>query len=88
MDLQGHQKSLRRKAHKVSIIRHGPWGHIQPRAHHVPFFFPKGLRVTAEIYQDVLRNVVKPWMDKLFDRRTYVFQHDSASATKAKMTQS
>ena len=29
-------------------------GHIMS-----PFFFPTGLRVTAEIYQDVLRNVVK-----------------------------
>ena len=57
-------------------------GHIMS-----PFVFPKGLRVTAEIYQDVLRSVVKPWMDKIADGRPYVFQQDSAPAHKSKTTQ-
>ena len=51
------------------------------------FFFPKGLGVTAHIHQDVLRNVVKPWMDKIADGRPYVSQQDSAPAHKAKTTQ-
>ena len=57
-------------------------GHIMS-----PFFFPKGLRVTAEIYQDVLRNVVKHWMDEIADGRPYVSQQDSGPAHKAKTTQ-
>lgn len=52
-----------------------------------PFFFPKGLRVTAEIYQEVLRDVVKPWMDRIANGRPYVFQQDSAPAHKARTTQ-
>ncbi|CAE1306633.1 unnamed protein product [Acanthosepion pharaonis] len=51
------------------------------------FFFQKGLRVTAEIYQEVLRSVVKPWMDEIATGRPNIFQHDSAPAHKAKTTQ-
>ena len=52
-----------------------------------PFFFPKSLGVTAAIHQDVLRSVVKPWMNKIVDGRPYVSQQDSDSAHKAKTTQ-
>ena len=48
---------------------------------------PKGLRVSAEVYQEVLRDVVKPWMDRIANGRPYVFQQDSAPAHKARTTQ-
>jgi len=57
-------------------------GHIMP-----PYFFPQGLRINADAYIDVLRTVVKPWMDKVARGREYVFQQDSAPAHKARKTQ-
>lgn len=52
-----------------------------------PYFFEKGLRVNAEGYVAVLRDVVKPWIDQVAKWRPYVFQQDSAPAHKAKVTQ-
>ena len=52
-----------------------------------PHFFQRGLRVTAEMYVDVLRDVVKPWMDQVARGRPYVFQQDGAPAHNAKLTQ-
>ncbi|CAE1245217.1 unnamed protein product [Acanthosepion pharaonis] len=52
-----------------------------------PFSFQKGLRLSADIYPEMLRCVVKPWLDKIAARRPYVFQQNSAPAHKAKMTQ-
>ena len=37
-------------------------GHMMP-----PHLFQKGLRVNAAIYNDVMRDVVKPWMDRVAD---------------------
>ena len=52
-----------------------------------PHYFLKGQRVNAADYINVLRDVVKPWMDTIADGRPYVFQQDSAPAHKAKATQ-
>ena len=52
-----------------------------------PHFFKRGLRVNADIYIDVLREVVKPWMDQVARGRPYVFQQDGAPAHNAKKTQ-
>lgn len=52
-----------------------------------PYFFSKGLKISAEVYLTVLRNVVKPWMDKVAAGRHYVFQQDGAPAHTAKATQ-
>ena len=52
-----------------------------------PHFFKKGHRVNAEEYVKVLRDVVKPWIDRVAEGRPYVFQQDSAPAHKAKATQ-
>ena len=49
-------------------------GHIMP-----PYFFPQGLRINADAYIDVLKMVVKPWMDKVASRREYVFQFSQKS---------
>ena len=57
-------------------------GHVMP-----PYFFPKGLRISADDYINVLSTVVKPWMDEVASGREYVFQQDSAPAHKARKTQ-
>ena len=57
-------------------------GHVMP-----PYFFPKGLRISADDYINVLSTVVKPWMDEVASGREYVFQQDSAPAYKARKTQ-
>lgn len=31
-----------------------------------PFWFAKGLKIDTEVYLDVLKNVVKPWIDATF----------------------
>ncbi|QQP48566.1 Transposable element tcb1 transposase [Caligus rogercresseyi] len=49
-----------------------------------PHFFEKGLKVNTAIYIDVMKNVVKPWMDLVANGRPYVFQQDSAPAHKSK----
>ena len=55
--------------------------HIMP-----PYIFPQGLRVNAAAYIDVLKMVVKPWIDKC-NGRPYVFQWDSSPSHKAIVTQ-
>jgi hypothetical protein len=52
-----------------------------------PHFFAKGLKINAEEYIKVLRDVVKPWMDGVANGRHYVFQQDGAPAHNAKRTQ-
>ena len=52
-----------------------------------PHFFERGLRVNAEVYIDVMRDVVKPWMDEVAGGRPYVFQQDGAPAHSAQVTQ-
>ena len=42
-------------------------GHVMP-----PHFFEKGLRVNAEEYMKVLRDVVKPWIDRVAEGRPYL----------------
>ncbi|CAE1332163.1 unnamed protein product [Acanthosepion pharaonis] len=68
---------VRRDADIISSV-----GDVMP-----PFFFQKGLRATAEIHQEELRSVVKPWMDEIAVGRPYVFQQNSAPTPKAKTTQ-
>lgn len=50
--------------------------HVMP-----PLFFPKTMSVTAHIYKKVLKDILKPWMDKLADRRSYISQEDSTQAS-------
>ena len=55
-----------------------------------PFWFPKGLRVGAVEYLDVLETVVMPWLDENYggdDDIKYVWQQDSAPGHKAKTVQ-
>ena len=57
-------------------------GHVMP-----PHFFPQGLRVNSTAYIEVLKTVVKPWIDTVCNGRPYVFQQDSAPSHKAQTTQ-
>lgn len=57
-------------------------GHVMP-----PYIFSQGLRVNAAGYIEVLKTVVKPWIDKVCKGRPYVFQQDSAPSHRASITQ-
>ncbi len=52
-----------------------------------PHIFPMGLRVNTDEYLDVMKTVVKPWMDQIAGNRHYVFQQDGAPAHNSKKTQ-
>ncbi|QQP49551.1 Uncharacterized protein FKW44_010260, partial [Caligus rogercresseyi] len=51
-----------------------------------PFWFPKGLKIGAKEYLEVMQHVVKPWLDATYPEGNYVFQQDSAPGHKAKIT--
>ncbi len=38
-----------------------------------PHIFPKGLRVNTDEYLNVIKTVVKPWMDQIAGNRHYIF---------------
>ncbi|QQP40634.1 Uncharacterized protein FKW44_014746 [Caligus rogercresseyi] len=52
-----------------------------------PIWFPAGLKVGTNEYLDVLKTVVKPWLDSTYPEGNYVFQQDSAPGHKAIKTQ-
>ncbi len=52
-----------------------------------PHIFPKGLRVNTDEYLDVIKIVVKPWMDQIAGNCHYIFQQDGAPAHNSKKTQ-
>ena len=52
-----------------------------------PFWFEKGLKVNSAVYLDVLKNVVKPWLDATYPEGNYCFQQDSAPCHKSKVVQ-
>lgn len=53
----------------------------------LPHIFDKGSKLNSEAYIEVLKNVVKPWMDEVAGGRPYVFQQDSAPCHASKKTQ-
>ena len=52
-----------------------------------PHFFAKGLKINTEEYLKVLKEVVKPWMDRVAAGRHYIFQQDGAPAHNSNTTQ-
>ncbi|EFN80471.1 Transposable element Tcb1 transposase, partial [Harpegnathos saltator] len=52
-----------------------------------PYFFNKEENVTQEVYLHVLINVVKPWMETISSRKSYVFQQDGALAHTSHLVQ-
>lgn len=57
-------------------------GHLMP-----PFFFEKGQSVNTEVYLNVLKQHVKPWIIKVAGARPYVFQQDGAPAHTSRAVQ-
>lgn len=43
-------------------------------------FFKKGEMITKEVYVEILRIVVKPWIEDMAAGRPYIFQKDGALA--------
>ena len=52
-----------------------------------PHWFPKGLRIDTTAYLEVMKDVVKPWIEANYPEGDYVWQQDSAPAHKSKKTQ-
>ena len=52
-----------------------------------PVWFPRGHRLTAAAYKDVLLMVILPWVRKITRTANYVFQQDVAPAYTAKIVQ-
>ncbi len=52
-----------------------------------PYWFPKGLKISAKEYQEVLETVVKPWITENYEGQAYVWQQDSAPGHKVITTQ-
>ena len=57
-------------------------GHIMP-----PHIFEVGLKVSTNVYLDVVTSVVIPWFNQVAGGRPWVWQQDSAPAHKSKETQ-
>ena len=52
-----------------------------------PHIFPQGLKVNGEVYLDVLKDKVLPWMMQIAGDRPFTFQQDGAPAhTSARRT--
>lgn len=54
----------------------------------MPFhFFQRDLRLKIPGYIVMLGRIVKPWIDLEWDRKSYVFQQEAASAQRVVVTQ-
>lgn len=54
-----------------------------------PYFCEKGIKTSAQVYQDtILEKVVKPLNNTMFNNQEWSFQQDSAPGHKARSTQS
>ena len=51
-----------------------------------PHIFPEGLRVNSEVYVDLLRTKVIPWIKQVAGDRPWVWQQDSAPCHTSKMS--
>ena len=52
-----------------------------------PDFFGKVLDMTKEVYLDVIKNVVKPWMVQAVARKLWLYQHDGIPAHTSNLVQ-
>ncbi|XP_011863807.1 PREDICTED: uncharacterized protein LOC105559817 [Vollenhovia emeryi] len=66
--------------HVLSVV--SSEGDVMP-----PHFFQKGETITKEVYLEVLRTVVKPWMETVACRRSYIFQQDGVPAHTSHLVQ-
>lgn len=64
------------------------WAAVSKSSRSPLFFVEKGVKIDAVYYREqVLKNGLLPWTQKVFGNRHWVFQQDSAPAHKAKTTQ-
>ncbi|CAK9808590.1 Transposable element Tcb1 transposase [Anthophora quadrimaculata] len=66
--------------HVLSVV--SSEGDVMP-----PHFFQKGERITKEVYLEVLKRVIKPWMETTASGRPYLFQQDGAPAHTSHLVQ-
>ena len=52
-----------------------------------PVFIPSGVRVNTEVYLNILKDKVKPWIQANYRGQKYVFQQDGAPAHTSRKTQ-
>lgn len=52
-----------------------------------PVFIPQGLKVNAQVYQDLLKQHILPWLEATYPLGDYTWQQDGALAHTAKTTQ-
>ncbi|QQP37055.1 Uncharacterized protein FKW44_022357 [Caligus rogercresseyi] len=52
-----------------------------------PYWFPKGIRVGVKEYLEVMRDIIKPWMDATYPDGNHCWQQDGAPGYKAKAVQ-
>ena len=52
-----------------------------------PYFFKSGLKINTEVYLNVMRRVVKPWIEATYPDGNYIWQQDSAPAHGSNKTQ-
>ncbi len=57
-------------------------GHVMP-----PHFFSVGLKINAEVYLAVMKDVVVPWINRVMDGGIWTWQQDGAPAHRAKKVQ-
>lgn len=66
--------------HVLSVV--SSEGDVMP-----PHFFKKGETITMDVYLQILRTVVKPWMETVASGRPYIFQQDGAPAHTSHLVQ-
>ena len=52
-----------------------------------PIFIPTGLKVNTDVYIDLLKTKLLPWLRRNYPEGNYVFQQDGAPAHTSKRTQ-
>ena len=64
------------------------WAEIKGNALIGPYKVPKGVKINAKSYCELLDTFLLPWLEDqpLLGRKTFIFQHDNAPAHKAKYT--
>jgi transposase len=85
-DVPAHIKFKYQTKHPASIMMFGlvaSDGKKMP-----PFFFPVGTKINSDVYVDLLKTVVKPWIKKTYSLGgNYVLQQDGAPCHTSRKTQ-
>ncbi len=77
--------SIAKTKHPASVMMLGVVGSDGKKI--PPHWFKQGLRLGAKDYLEVMKKVIKPWVDQNYPRKAIVWQQDSIPAHKAKVMQ-